>query len=283
MGIGYTRQSSADIVDGLPITAAPLNNEFNAIRDTFNQTDGHSHDGTVGEGPKLDLGVSTTGTLPENRGGTGQTSVSNLPISTATQQALDLKAPINNPTFTGIPSAPTAPASTNTTQVATTAHVKSLLDSGTTLGATWTVPTAAVGTNSNLIASTAFVQAAITPKVNRTGDTMTGALSYTPGVLSVLTGGTTEIDYTTSNRRRIELRSGSNTLNIINIPESGGDLEIDALYTAGTLAFTQVIRWKLGGGAEGTNIGDTGITLTAGTRYVIILWNMGGVLYGAIA
>jgi hypothetical protein len=41
------------------------------------------------------------------------------------------KAPINNPTFTGIPSAPTATTNTNSTQIATTAFVKSNLTSFT--------------------------------------------------------------------------------------------------------------------------------------------------------
>jgi len=49
------------------------------------------------------------------------------PISTATQTALDFKAPLASPTLTGIPTAPTAASSTNTTQVATTAYVKSVV------------------------------------------------------------------------------------------------------------------------------------------------------------
>ena len=52
------------------------------------------------------------------------TSDVNKPISTATQNALNLKANIASPTFTGIPLAPTATSGTNTTQIATTAFVK---------------------------------------------------------------------------------------------------------------------------------------------------------------
>ena len=51
------------------------------------------------------------------------TSDANKPVSTATQTALDLKAPLASPALTGTPSAPTATAGTNTTQVATTAFV----------------------------------------------------------------------------------------------------------------------------------------------------------------
>ena len=70
-------------------------------------------------------------------GNADNTSDANKPISTATQSALDLKASIVNvdaslnlkanldsPTLTGIPSAPTAAASTNSTQIATTEFVK---------------------------------------------------------------------------------------------------------------------------------------------------------------
>ena len=49
------------------------------------------------------------------------------PISTAAQAALDLKAPLASPDLTGVPTAPTAISSTNTTQIATTAYVKSVV------------------------------------------------------------------------------------------------------------------------------------------------------------
>ncbi|AWK04732.1 hypothetical protein HYN56_11055 [Flavobacterium crocinum] len=51
------------------------------------------------------------------------TSDLNKPVSTATQTALDLKASLASPPLTGIPTAPTAAAGTNTTQIATTAFV----------------------------------------------------------------------------------------------------------------------------------------------------------------
>jgi hypothetical protein len=71
MGTGYTRQSAADIVSGNDIEAAPLNAEFNQLRDSFDSSGGHAHDGSTGNGPKLDLTTSTTGTLTAARGGTG--------------------------------------------------------------------------------------------------------------------------------------------------------------------------------------------------------------------
>lgn len=56
-------------------------------------------------------------------GNADNTSDANKPVSTATQAALDLKAPLASPALTGTPTAPTAPASTSTTQIASTAFV----------------------------------------------------------------------------------------------------------------------------------------------------------------
>lgn len=60
-------------------------------------------------------------------GNVDNTSDANKPVSTATQTALNLKANIASPTFTGSPKAPTAASSTNTTQIATTAFVQTLI------------------------------------------------------------------------------------------------------------------------------------------------------------
>ena len=81
--------------------------------------------------------------------------------------ALALKAPLASPALTGTPTAPTAAAATNTTQVATTAFVtaadnlKANLASPTFTG-TPAAPTATSGTNTTQIATTAFVSAAVT-------------------------------------------------------------------------------------------------------------------------
>ena len=55
------------------------------------------------------------------------TSDANKPVSTAQQTALDLKANLASPTFTGTPLAPTATGGTNTTQIATTEFVSAAL------------------------------------------------------------------------------------------------------------------------------------------------------------
>ena len=65
------------------------------------------------------------------------TADANKPVSTATQTALDLKAPIASPTLTGTPLAPTATTGTNTTQIATTAFVKTEISNSVQPGAVY--------------------------------------------------------------------------------------------------------------------------------------------------
>jgi len=52
---GYTRQSVADIIANAVIKAAPVNAEYNAIRDTFTHATGHKHDGSSTEGAFVPL------------------------------------------------------------------------------------------------------------------------------------------------------------------------------------------------------------------------------------
>jgi hypothetical protein len=91
------------------------------------------------------------------------TNIQNTGISTAGL------APINSPALTGTPTAPTAAASTNTTQIATTAMVQAAITvalslyarlASPTFSGTPAAPTAAQGTNTAQIATTAFVTTA---------------------------------------------------------------------------------------------------------------------------
>lgn len=67
---GYTRQSTANIQTGQPVTAAPLTAEFNQLQAAFSGTTGHTHDGGVGNGPTISLTTAVSGTLPIANGGT---------------------------------------------------------------------------------------------------------------------------------------------------------------------------------------------------------------------
>ena len=70
-----------------------------------------------------EVGVDTT--LDKFKIGDGITVWNSLVFAAPTVSELNLKADLASPTFTGTPSAPTASAETNTTQIATTAYVKS--------------------------------------------------------------------------------------------------------------------------------------------------------------
>ena len=52
---GYVRQSTADIIPTATVRAAPINAEYNALRDAFAASGGHKHDGTSGEGEYVPL------------------------------------------------------------------------------------------------------------------------------------------------------------------------------------------------------------------------------------
>jgi hypothetical protein len=71
MGQTYTRQSAFS--DGDTITASLFNNEFDQLVNAFNNSTGHTHDGTSGEGgpitvvgPNQDVSVGSTAVLPAN-------------------------------------------------------------------------------------------------------------------------------------------------------------------------------------------------------------------------
>lgn len=84
-------------------------------------------------------------------GNVNNTSDLNKPISTATQDALDLKAPLASPSFTGTPTAPTQPASDVSDKIATTQYVTDKigdLSTGVTSVSTVT-PIIDTGTSSN--------------------------------------------------------------------------------------------------------------------------------------
>ncbi len=110
-------------------------------------------------GPVGNGGPATWGSI----GGT-------LTNQTDLQAALALLAPLAGPSFTGTPTAPTAAAGTNTTQLATTAFVRTETASRAPLASpaftgTPTAPTAAGGTNTTQLATTAFVRAEVSALV----------------------------------------------------------------------------------------------------------------------
>lgn len=133
------------------------------------------------------------------------TSDANKPVSSATQTALNLKANLASPAFTGTPSLPTGTtgvtqtAGNSSTALATTAFVttadalKAPLAAPTFTGVP-AAPTAAQGTNTTQIATTAYVQTEaglLVPKslVDAKGDLVTATADNTPARLAVGSNG----------------------------------------------------------------------------------------------
>lgn len=87
---GYTRNdTSNNIADGNVINAADLDGEFDSLQTAFNETSGHTHDGTVGEGapisvvgPAQDINVTITEVVPK--------TTNTMSLGTAALQFKDL-------------------------------------------------------------------------------------------------------------------------------------------------------------------------------------------------
>ncbi len=96
-------------------------------------------------------------------GNVSNTSDANKPVSTLQQTALNLKADLASPTFTGDPKAPTPAPGDSDTSIATTAFVANAITAGynsPTFTGDPKAPTPAAGDNDTSVATTAFVQAA---------------------------------------------------------------------------------------------------------------------------
>lgn len=90
----------------------------------------------VGDGstdPAIESGATLRTSI--GLGNVDDTSDANKPISTATQTALDLKAALVSPVFTGDPTGPTPAAGDNDTSLATTAYVQTELTD--TIASAW--------------------------------------------------------------------------------------------------------------------------------------------------
>ena len=112
-----------------PRSSALLRAEFAAIEDGFDKLPdvGTANLFSVSDGSAL-VGktVAQAKVLLELENVTN-TADADKPISTLTQAALDLKAPLASPALTGAPTAPTQLATDNSTRLATTAYVKNNL------------------------------------------------------------------------------------------------------------------------------------------------------------
>ena len=140
--------------------------------------------------------------------------------------AAPVLAKLASPTFTGVPSAPTAAPLTNTTQIATTAFVttadnlKANLASPTFTG-TPTLPTGTIATtqtaadSSTKVATTAFVTTADNLKANLASPTFTGTVTA-PTFSGALTGNASTV--TTNANLTGDVTSVGNATTLTNAP-----------------------------------------------------------------
>jgi hypothetical protein len=123
------------------------------------------------------LSDSRTPTAHAASHGSGQSDPLTLSQSQITNLTTDLsaKSPIDSPTFTGVPAAPTATLGTNTTQIATTAFVKAetaaLVDSAPATLDTLNELAAALGDDANFSTT---ISTSIGNKANVDSPTLTG-------------------------------------------------------------------------------------------------------------
>ena len=104
-------------------------------------------------------------------------------VTSSIQTQLNTKAPLSSPSLTGIPTAPTASANTNTTQVATTAYVQTEITDliGAAPGTLDTLNELAAAINDDANYNTTLTTALAT-KLPLAGGTMTGNVTYSDNV-----------------------------------------------------------------------------------------------------
>jgi hypothetical protein len=136
--------------------------------------------GTTAQYWRGDKTFQTLDKVAVGLGNVDNTSDANKPISAATQTALNLKAPLASPVFTGNPTAPTPSPGDNDTSIATTAFVTNAVTAAGGVVPSNTNPimdgVAAPGV-SDLYSRGDHVHPSDTSRVAKAGDTMTGALT----------------------------------------------------------------------------------------------------------
>jgi hypothetical protein len=246
----YVKNNIANLISSAPATLDTLNELATALGNDAN----FSTTVTNSIALKAPLASPTfTGTVSGiTKTMVGLGSVDNTadiakPISTATQTALDLKAALASPTFTGTPLAPTATSGTNTTQIATTAFVKTAIDTSVQPGAVYqtSAPSSpAVGQiwidsdedvttfDSNIIR-----RKAITATAGQT--VFTADLPFIDGFEQIFMNGLLLVkttDYATSGGNTVTLTSGAAASDIIEIVSVTGANSISTYTQAETNA-----------------------------------------------
>jgi hypothetical protein len=164
---------------------------------------------------KLTNDLGGTADLPtvNSVGGVSSTTIGTLPTSVASNTAsitvntsdIALRAPIASPSFTGIPTAPTAPAGSSTNQLATTAFVSTMV------GGTFT-PDADATNKGKLKLTNDLGGTADLPTVNSVGGVSSSTIATLPTLIA------------------------SNTVSITSLSEDVADNTASIIYNANVLS-----------------------------------------------
>lgn len=206
---------------------------------------------------QLGGGGSTTIVNDLTTGGT--TSALSAQQGVVLNTAIGTKANTASPALTGTPTAPTATAGTNTTQIATTAFVAAVgaalapLASPTFTG-TPAAPTAAGGTNTTQIATTAFVTSAVAPKADIA--TTTESVATTTYTLTQADNGKQKL-FTNASGVTITVGAGLTNFGVVLTRANGaGDLTIQ-----GNVSPAVTIRGTAGNGPHVVSTANASVTL----------------------
>lgn len=147
-GGSYTDEQAQDAVGTMVANSSKIN--LNYVDATPSLT------ATIVSNSLVNADINTSAAIDATKLADGSITSTELQyintLSSNAQTQLDTKAPLASPTFTGVPIAPTAAANTNTTQVATTAHVfAERTNSATLTNKTLTAPVISTITNTGTL------------------------------------------------------------------------------------------------------------------------------------